>query len=277
MKRGKKICNALRDVRRQIALANDIPYETSDCHHEGDCLGTCPKCEQEMRYIENQLSLRRAAGKAVSLVGLSLGISAAFASCGNQPTATNQTTANQTTSDNPESPTRRRNYVERLDYVPEAESVENLIPAEEWEDIDGDVEIEEIEMKPMADEFVMETGLVAGDPLEDVFPEDGKIYTVVNQQPDFPGGEDSLMAFIKKNLKYPAFAKENGIQGRVTLSFVVEKDGSISNIEILRSPAEELSQEAIRIVKSMPKWKPGVLKGENVRVKYVLPVTFRLQ
>ncbi len=277
MKRGRKICNALRDVRRQIALANDIPYETTDCHHEGDCLGTCPKCEQEVRYIENQLSLRRTAGKAVSLVGLSLGISAAFASCANQQSATNQATANQTTSDNSGSPTRRRNYVERLDYVPEAESVENLIPAEEWEDVDGDVEIEEIEMKPMADEFVMETGLVAGDPLEDVFPEDGKIYTVVNQQPDFPGGEDSLMAFIKKNLKYPAFAKENGIQGRVTLSFVVEKDGSISNIEILRSPAEELSQEAIRIVKSMPKWKPGVLKGENVRVKYVLPVTFRLQ
>ncbi len=277
MKRGKKICNALRDVRRQIALANDIPYETSDCHHEGDCLGTCPKCEQEMRYIENQLSLRRAAGKAVSLVGLSLGISAAFASCGNQPTATNQTTANQTTSDNPESPTRRRNYVERLDYVPEAESVENLIPAEEWEDIDGDVEIEEIEMKPMADEIVMKTGLVAGDPLENVFPEDGKIYTVVNQQPDFPGGEKALVAYIKNNLKYPSFASENGIQGRVTLSFVVEKDGSISNIEILRSPAEELSQEAIRLVKSMPKWKPGVLKGENVRVKYVLPVTFRLQ
>ena len=129
----------------------------------------------------------------------------------------------------------------------------------------------------MADEIVMETGLVADDPLKDVFPEDGKIYTVVNQQPDFPGGEAAIMAFIKKNLKYPASASENGIQGRVTLSFVVEKDGSISNIEILRSPAEELSQEAIRIVKSMPKWKPGVLKGEKVRVKYVLPVTFRLR
>lgn len=137
--------------------------------------------------------------------------------------------------------------------------------------------MEEIEMKPMADEIVMETGLVAGDPLEDVFPEDGKIYTVVEQQPEFPGGEAAMMAYIKKNLKYPASASENGIQGRVTLSFVVEKDGSISNIEILRSPAEELSQEAIRLVKSMPNWKPGVLKGKKVRVKYILPVTFRLQ
>lgn len=112
---------------------------------------------------------------------------------------------------------------------------------------------------------------------EEPTPPEDRIYTVVNQQPDFPGGEKALIAYIKNNLKYPAFAEENGIQGRVTLSFVVEKDGSISNINVLRSPAEELSQEAIRIVKSMPKWKPGVLKGENVRVKYVLPVTFRLQ
>lgn len=137
--------------------------------------------------------------------------------------------------------------------------------------------MEEIEMKPMADEIVMETGLVANDPLENVFPEDGKIYTVVEQQPVFPGGEAAMMAYIKKNLKYPAFASENGIQGRVVLSFVVEKDGSISNIEVMRSPAEELTQEAIRIVKSMPKWRPGKLKGEKVRVKYVLPITFRLQ
>ena len=258
MKRGKKICNALRDVRRKIAAANDIPYETTDCHHEGDCRGTCPKCESELRYIENQLSLRRAAGKAVSLVGLSLGISAAFASCGNQPAATNQTTANQTTADNPESPTRRRNYVERLDYVPE----ENLIPVEDWEDIDGDVvEITEKELEDAA---------------EDDYT-NGSFSPFFEEYPEFSGGEDSLAAFIKKNLKYPKFAEENGIQGRVTLSFIVEKDGSITNIEVMRSPAEELSQEAIRIVKSMPNWKPGKKGGEIVSGKYILPVTFRLQ
>jgi TonB family protein len=262
MKRGKKICNALRDVRCQIAAANDIPYETTDCHHEGDCLGTCPKCEAEVRYIESQLSLRRAAGKAVSLVGLSLGISAAFASCTNQPAATNQATANQTTSDNPESPTRRRNYVERLDYVPEAEDVENRIPVEDWEDVEGDVvEITEKELEDAA---------------EDDYT-NGAFTTPFDQEPEFPGGEDSLAAFIKNKLKYPASAIENGFQGRVTLTFVVEKDGSISNIEILRSPAEELSQEAIRLVKSMPNWKPGKKGGEIVSGKYILPVTFRLQ
>ena len=108
-------------------------------------------------------------------------------------------------------------------------------------------------------------------------PVDNTIYTVVENQPVFPGGEAALTKFIAANLKYPAFAAENGIQGRVTLSFVVEKDGSIDNIEVMRSPADELSQEAIRVVNSMPKWKPGQQKGKPVRVKYVLPVTFRLQ
>ena len=240
MKRGKKICNALRNVRRQIALANDIPYETTDCHHEGDCLGTCPKCEAEVRYIENQLSLRRAAGKAVSLVGLSLGISAAFASCTNQPTATNQATANQTTSDNSTSET-------------------NKIIESAGEIIDGAMDANIIEV------------------INESTGKKDTIYIGSEQLPEFPDGEQALMDFIKKNQKYPASALEKGIQGRVTLSFVVEKDGSISNIEVMRSPAEELTQEAIRVVKKLPKFIPGKMNGEPVRVKYVLPFTFRLQ
>ena len=103
------------------------------------------------------------------------------------------------------------------------------------------------------------------------------IFTVVEQQPEFPGGEAALMQFIKKNLKYPAFAAENGIQGRVTLSFVVEKDGSVTDIQEMRSPSEDLTKEAKRVVSAMPKWKPGKQRGKPVRVKYVLPVTFRLQ
>lgn len=100
--------------------------------------------------------------------------------------------------------------------------------------------------------------------------------TGLEQSPEFPGGEAALMAFIKKNLKYPASAAEDLIQGRVTLSFSVEEDGSITNIEVMRSPDERLSQEAIRIVKKMPKWKPGTQRGKPCRVKYVLPIKFSL-
>ncbi len=284
MKRGRKICNALRDVRRQIALANDIPYETTDCHFEGDCQGTCPKCESELRYIENQLSLRRAAGKAVSLVGLSLGISAAFASCANQPAATNQETAEN------ESET---NIIKELPVVGYAET--DTIE-EEFEDtinekgcdttvepnnvriVKNNIEIDDFEMMALGEvDGDDQTIVEVVDLSEEEVPDPGdEVYTVVTQQPEFPGGEEALMDFIKKNQEYPASALEKGIQGRVRLSFVVEKDGSLTNIEVLRSPTEELSQEAIRIVKMMPKWHPGTLRDKPVRVKYVLPVTFRL-
>ena len=76
MKRGKKICQTLKDIRLQVARANDIPYEPTECKHKGDCSGTCPKCEEEVRYIEHQLNLRRMMGKAVAVVGVSAGLTA---------------------------------------------------------------------------------------------------------------------------------------------------------------------------------------------------------
>lgn len=103
------------------------------------------------------------------------------------------------------------------------------------------------------------------------------IYTVVEQEPQFPGGTKALMEFISKNLSYPTIAAKNGVQGRVTLSFVVEKDGSVSDIQEMRSPSEVLTKEAMRVVQAMPKWKCGKLNGKPVRVKYMLPITFRMQ
>ena len=147
--------------------------------------------------------------------------------------------------------------------------------------VEDEVEIEEVEMQSMEDDNDTQVQVVdlssESGPSDEEEAEGNQIFTVVEQQPEFPGGEAALMNYIKKNLKYPAFAAENGIQGRVTLSFTVEKDGSIANIEVMRSPAEELSKEAIRVVQSMPKWKPGKQRGKPVRVKYMLPVTFRLQ
>ncbi|MBR5654265.1 MAG: hypothetical protein IKX22_09325 [Prevotella sp.] len=85
MAKGKDICEVLKDVRRKIAAANDIDYEPRVCHHEGDCMGTCPACEAEVRYIENELNRRRRLGKAVVVTGLSLGLAAMAASCSFKP------------------------------------------------------------------------------------------------------------------------------------------------------------------------------------------------
>ena len=104
-----------------------------------------------------------------------------------------------------------------------------------------------------------------------------EIFVVVEQQPEFPGGMAALMKFLGDNIKYPVIAQENGIQGRVITNFVVERDGSISDVQIVRGQDPSLDKEAIRVIKTMPKWKPGQQRGKPVRVRFTLPVVFRLQ
>jgi protein TonB len=104
-----------------------------------------------------------------------------------------------------------------------------------------------------------------------------KIFDVVEQQPSFPGGQSALLSWLNSNIHYPPVAEENGIQGRVVVSFVVEPDGSISNVQVVRGVDPSLDKEAVRVTKAMPKWVPGKQNGQAVRVKYNLPVTFKLQ
>jgi periplasmic protein TonB len=98
----------------------------------------------------------------------------------------------------------------------------------------------------------------------------------VQKLPDYPGGRDELFKYIKAHMQFPALAIENNIQGTVALGFIVERDGSLTNIKILKDPGGGCDQEAIRIVKTMPRWAPGEINGTPVRVKYTLPVRFRL-
>lgn len=103
------------------------------------------------------------------------------------------------------------------------------------------------------------------------------IFEVVEKMPEFPeGGMAGLMQYLNKNIRYPEAAKKAGVQGRVTVQFVVEKDGSISNVSTLRGMEPDLDKEAIRVISEMPKWKPGTQRGEPVRVRYTVPVVFRL-
>ena len=104
-----------------------------------------------------------------------------------------------------------------------------------------------------------------------------KVFDVVEEMPHFPGGPAALQAFLSSNTKYPVVAQENGVQGRVIVSFVVERDGSITDVKVVRSVDPSLDREATRVVKSMPRWSPGKQNGSAVRVKYTVPVVFRLQ
>ena len=107
--------------------------------------------------------------------------------------------------------------------------------------------------------------------------EETKVFDVVEEMPQFPGGQAALLEYLSKNIKYPVVAEENGVQGRVIVTFVVERDGSITDVKVVKSVDPSLDKEATRVVKSMPKWQPGKQNGSAVRVKYTVPVTFRLQ
>lgn len=112
---------------------------------------------------------------------------------------------------------------------------------------------------------------------EEEEPED-VIFYVVESMPEFPGGTQAMYKYIGENLKYPVIAQENGIQGRVVCQFTVNKDGSLVDIEVVRSAGDaSLDKEAVRVIKSMPKWKPGKQRNQPVRVKFTLPVNFKLQ
>ena len=107
--------------------------------------------------------------------------------------------------------------------------------------------------------------------------EEEKVFDVVEQMPSFPGGPQALLQYLNSNVKYPVVAQENGVQGRVVISFVVEKDGSVTDVQVAKSVDPSLDKEAQRVVKSMPHWIPGKQNGSAVRVKYVVPVSFKLQ
>ena len=108
-------------------------------------------------------------------------------------------------------------------------------------------------------------------------PVEEEVFDVVEQMPQFPGGDAALFEYLSSHIKYPTIAEENGVQGRVIVTFVVERDGSITDVQVVKSVDPSLDKEASRVVKGMPKWIPGKQNGAPVRVKYTVPVTFRLQ
>lgn len=108
-------------------------------------------------------------------------------------------------------------------------------------------------------------------------PVEEEIFEVVEEMPEFPGGPAEMMKYLNNNIRYPTIAQENGIEGRVIVQFVVNSDGTIVDANVVRSVDPFLDKEALRVINSMPKWKPGKQRGKPVRVKYTLPVTFRLQ
>ena len=142
--------------------------------------------------------------------------------------------------------------------------------------VQDDVEVDDIEINAEVEQNEVIEEYVAPEIEEEEVVEQ-EIFQIVEEMPSFPGGEQKLLEYVAKNTKYPQIARESGIQGRVFIGFVVETDGSISNVKVLRGIGGGCDEEAVRVIKSLPKWKPGKQRGKAVRVSYQIPVNFKLQ
>lgn len=142
--------------------------------------------------------------------------------------------------------------------------------------VQDDVETEDLNINAEVEQNEVIEEYVAPEIEEEEVVEQ-EIFQIVEEMPSFPGGEQKLLEYVAKNTKYPQIARESGIQGRVFIGFVVETDGSISNVKVLRGIGGGCDEEAVRVIKSLPKWKPGKQRGKAVRVSYQIPVMFKLQ
>lgn len=140
-------------------------------------------------------------------------------------------------------------------------------------EVDDDIDINaEVDQDEVLEEYEYE----APDIEEEEIVE-AEVFIVVEEMPEFPGGPAKMLEYIQKNVKYPMMARESDIQGRVFVNFVVEPDGSISNVNVMRGIGGGCDEEAVRVVNSMPKWKPGKQRGSAVRVSFTVPIIFKLQ
>ena len=155
---------------------------------------------------------------------------------------------------------------------PEAPKMEEVL-----EIMDNDSEVEESTIQASDDTQAAVEVKYTPVEVEEEDVEEQQIFQVVEEMPEFPGGMSECMKFLGKNIKYPTISQENGVQGRVIVQFVVNRDGSIVDPVVVRGVDPYLDKEALRVIQMMPKWKPGKQRGKAVRVKYTVPVMFRLQ
>ena len=155
---------------------------------------------------------------------------------------------------------------------PEAPKVEEVLQIAE-----NDADVEESTIQSNEDKGEAIDIKYVPEVVEEEEVEEQQIFQVVEEMPEFPGGMAECLKFLAKNIKYPTIAQENGVQGRVIVQFVVNQDGSIVDSVVVRSVDPYLDKEALRVIQMMPKWKPGKQRGKAVRVKYTVPVTFKLQ
>ena len=261
MSRGKQTCKILKKIRQQIADANCIEFVTSECRYKGDCLGTCPKCEAEVRYLEQQLRARSLAGRAIALAGISAGI---ILMSGCSGTSTSQS-----------SETLQGEPIERADTMDfEGEIDEECLLSKTKDSIFNSEtkvsSIKEGEISNVPNEVVTRGEMQDELPKN---PDEKGVYNCVEQMPEYPGGQAAMLKFIADNLKYPNDMM-GCFQGSVIVKFYVDTLGHVCDPKIVRELDSALEREVLRVVRLFPDFTPGQHEGKKVNVYMNLPISF---
>ncbi|WP_418288362.1 energy transducer TonB [Leyella stercorea] len=278
--RGRNICNTLKAIRKQIADANGISYSPEECHFKGECKGTCPKCEQDVRDLEHELHLRQMAGKAIKVAGIAAGLVAMTAcSDGKVQRISSDATKSELNKVEEPIPGDRQlegdiSFSDEAKYAEEENRKLGEIPSNPRMEITKERTSNDRKGTTSKKSQKGNTTLIQSAVDTDSI-ENSKIFGGVEEMPSFPGGMAALMKYIKDNLRYPEICREGAAMGRVNVVFIVNEDGSLSDVKVIRSIIPELDKEAIRVVKSMPKWNPAKQNGKAVKMKYVVSVNFR--
>lgn len=270
MKSGKKICETLKAIRSEIANANEIDYTPTPCTHKGDCAGTCPACESETRWLERQLRVRHALGKAVTIAGVSMALSVAASATIPSPSSKDKKKRKV------EVPNKKKRDDRRTAGVvpPSDKKLEEQRRKKELE--------EQRRRKKERDEPTR--GKVLMPPSDDVvipyFSPDS-IFEVPEVEASFPGGEEALQDSIKAQLCIPdsTLAPIKALQGtlkaRCIVKALVECDGTISDAMIEKTTTSAIfDDEALRVVKSLPAFNPAKFYDIPVRSWLMIPVEF---
>lgn len=271
MTRGKKICKILKEIRQQIAEKNDIEYITSECTFQGECQGTCPKCEAEVRYLENELRKRRQLGKVVVIAGVSLGVAGSFAACGNNPVSDFVNNFNST-----EGVVVADSKPIVIANLPDSATVDTIVPKCNGVNNQPPPEIIEItNIYPIEGDIAAPVPLL-GDLISTPIDQPEIIERFPDIKAEPPGDMATLRRWLEGNIRYPQGAVVENIGGTVVVEFVVRANGSIDNVKVVKKVHPLLDQEAVRVIKLMKEWKPGSSDGVAVSSYFQLPVQFKL-
>lgn len=290
--KGKATCKILKDIRRQIAESNDIELVIKECTYQGDCSGTCPRCEAEVAYLEKELARREAIGKAVRLTGLAAASFAAAACSMKKPAqpapeeqpeilegdvAYTDSTECEFAQPNPDDEwLAGGKRLEPEDLQPADKPTAGKPAPKEEVFTEVEMQIDGEELEP--DSLIMRMAGVVYRPELEVEGGEDDVFTVVETMPEFPGGPKAFHKYLAENVRYPQCYDTGEPVGRVIVQFVVEKDGRITNAEVVRALDKgACDQEALRVVNSMPNWNPGKQSGKPVSVRYTVPINFILR